>query len=60
MFREANAGSDVVDEFCNQLCALKRAQTAEDIANAALFLTSDEACNITGQALNVCGGCEFR
>ena len=60
MFREANDGSDVVDVFCNQLCALKRAQTAEDIANAALFLTSDEACNITGQALNVCGGCEFR
>lgn len=60
MFRHAGNGKEVVDEFCKQLCALKRAQTPADIANAALFLTSDEASNITGQALNVCGGCEFR
>lgn len=60
MFQSAGNGKEVVDEFCRQLCALKRAQTPEDIASAALFLTSDEASNITGQALNVCGGCEFR
>ena len=32
------------------------AQEPEDIANAALFLLSDKARYITGQALNVCGG----
>lgn len=31
-------------------------QTPEDIGDAALFLCSDEAKNITGQALNVDGG----
>lgn len=33
-----------------------RAQTCEDIANGVLFLCSDLAKNITGQALNICGG----
>jgi NAD(P)-dependent dehydrogenase (short-subunit alcohol dehydrogenase family) len=33
-----------------------RAQTCEDIANGVLFLCSDLARNITGQALNICGG----
>lgn len=60
MFENATNGKEVVDEFCRQLCALKRAQTPADMANAALFLTSEEACSITGQALNICGGCEFR
>jgi NAD(P)-dependent dehydrogenase (short-subunit alcohol dehydrogenase family) len=31
-------------------------QTAEDIGNAVVFFASDEAAEITGQALNVCGG----
>jgi NAD(P)-dependent dehydrogenase (short-subunit alcohol dehydrogenase family) len=35
---------------------LKRFGTPEDIANAALFLASDEAAYITGAALNVDGG----
>ena len=60
MFKNAKDGKGVVDEFSRQLCALKRAQTPADVANAALFLTSGEAGNITGQALNSCGGCEFR
>ncbi|WP_194841451.1 SDR family NAD(P)-dependent oxidoreductase [Sporosarcina obsidiansis] len=42
-----------------QRVAMKREQTPEDIANAVLFLSSEEAKNITGQALNVCGGSEF-
>lgn len=33
-----------------------RPQTCEDIANGVLFLCSDLAANITGQALNICGG----
>ena len=37
----------------------KRAQTPEDMGNAVVFLASDEAKEITGQALNVCGGLAF-
>ena len=36
-----------------------RAQTAEEIASAALFLVSDQASAITGQTLNVDGGMAF-
>jgi 2-keto-3-deoxy-L-fuconate dehydrogenase len=36
-----------------------RGQTAEEIAAAALFLCSDEASAITGQAINVDGGMSF-
>jgi len=36
-----------------------RGQTAEEIARAALFLCSDSASAITGQALNVDGGAVF-
>lgn len=35
---------------------LKRGGTAEDVANACLFLASDMSAYITGQVLNVCGG----
>ncbi len=35
---------------------LKRAGTADDVANAALFLASDLSGYITGQVLAVCGG----
>lgn len=35
---------------------LKRAGTAEDVANACLFLASDLSKYISGQVLNVCGG----
>jgi 3-oxoacyl-[acyl-carrier protein] reductase len=35
---------------------LKRGGTAEDVANAAIFLGSDMSAYITGQVLNVCGG----
>jgi len=35
---------------------LKRGGSADDVANAALFLASDLSSYITGQVLNVCGG----
>jgi NAD(P)-dependent dehydrogenase (short-subunit alcohol dehydrogenase family) len=35
---------------------LRRFGTPQDIANAALFLASDEAAYITGAGLNVDGG----
>ncbi len=35
---------------------LQRANTPEDIAAMAAFLASDDARNITGQAINVDGG----
>jgi 3-oxoacyl-[acyl-carrier protein] reductase len=35
---------------------LKRGGTAEDVANASVFLASDMSAYITGQVLNVCGG----
>ncbi|MCG6880740.1 MAG: SDR family oxidoreductase [Deltaproteobacteria bacterium] len=38
---------------------MKRPQTAEDIGNAVVFLASDGAKEITGQALNVDGGAMF-
>jgi len=36
-----------------------RGQTAQEIADAALFLCSDKASAITGQAINVDGGAVF-
>ncbi|MXW51421.1 MAG: SDR family oxidoreductase, partial [Gammaproteobacteria bacterium] len=35
---------------------LKREQTVEDMGNAAVFLASEAAKNITGQSLMVDGG----
>jgi NAD(P)-dependent dehydrogenase (short-subunit alcohol dehydrogenase family) len=35
---------------------LGRAGTPEDVANAVLFLASDEADYITGECIHVCGG----
>jgi NAD(P)-dependent dehydrogenase (short-subunit alcohol dehydrogenase family) len=37
----------------------KTYQTPEDIGKAVVFLASEDAKEITGQALNVCGGSYF-
>jgi len=61
MFRR-NTDPDVVseragfDSYIQANCPLRREQTPEDIGHAVVFLVSDEAKNITGQALNVDGG----
>jgi NAD(P)-dependent dehydrogenase (short-subunit alcohol dehydrogenase family) len=47
----------VFDKRVADLVPMRREQTPEDIGWAAVFLASEEARNITGQALNVDGGC---
>jgi NAD(P)-dependent dehydrogenase (short-subunit alcohol dehydrogenase family) len=37
----------------------QRVQYPEDMGNAVVFFASDEAKEITGQALNVCGGMRY-
>ena len=44
------------DTTIEKNCPLGREQTPEDIGKAAAFLASQDARNITGQALNVDGG----
>jgi enoyl-[acyl-carrier-protein] reductase (NADH) len=38
------------------LTMLKRAETLEDLANAAVFAVSDKARHITGSVINITGG----
>ena len=44
------------DRTIESSCPLRREQTPEDIGKAVAFLASEDARNITGQALNVDGG----
>ena len=46
---------EVYDEYVQEM-ALKRVTTPQDIANAVLFLASEDARQITGQELTVDGG----
>jgi NAD(P)-dependent dehydrogenase (short-subunit alcohol dehydrogenase family) len=45
----------VYDEYVREM-ALRRVTTPEDVANAVLFLCSEESRNMTGQCLTVDGG----
>jgi meso-butanediol dehydrogenase/(S,S)-butanediol dehydrogenase/diacetyl reductase len=47
------------DAYIQTNCPLRREQTPEDIGNAVVFLVSDAARNITGQALNIDGGIQM-
>jgi meso-butanediol dehydrogenase/(S,S)-butanediol dehydrogenase/diacetyl reductase len=47
----------VFEAAVRQRIPMGRAQTPEDIGNAVVFFASDDAKEITGQALNVDGGC---
>ena len=59
-FRQRKAASQTMEEFgdafAREFVPLRRLQTADDIAAGFVFLTSDEAREITGAALNVGGG----
>ncbi len=45
----------VYEEYVQEM-ALRRVTTAEDVANAVLFLSSEDSRNMTGQCLTVDGG----
>lgn len=50
------SGLEICKSIAKTNCAMQRLQTGEDIANAVMFLSSDEAKNITGEILDVAGG----
>ena len=54
--RAMNLPTETVRQKLVGLTMLKRMVRAEDVAAAVLFLASDAAANITGQALDVSGG----
>ena len=45
----------VYDEYVEEMC-LKRVTTCQDVANAVLFMASEDSRQITGQAITVDGG----
>jgi NAD(P)-dependent dehydrogenase (short-subunit alcohol dehydrogenase family) len=49
------APEQVYQEYVGEM-ALRRVTTARDIANAVLFLVSDDSANMTGQSVTVDGG----
>ena len=49
-------GREIFDRAVETRAPMKKALTPEDIGNLAAFLASDDAHNITGQAINVDGG----
>jgi len=53
---EGGTATSIGGRFANENIPLQRLQSADDIANAAVFLASAEAREITGAALNVGGG----
>jgi len=56
--RTGRDGEEMFKEFLNGILQ-GRPQTADEIAAAAVFLVSDQASAITGQALSVDGGMSF-
>ena len=49
-------GREYFKQLIEDLTPMKKEQTPEDIGKLAAFLASDDADNITGQAINVDGG----
>ena len=51
--------AEVRQKYIDQV-PMKRGCTYDDVANAVVFLASDESGYMTGQAINVTGGQEMR
>lgn len=56
---EGMSAREIFDKITTTKTPLGRGQTAEDIGKTVVFLASDDAREITGQALNVDGGKVF-
>jgi NAD(P)-dependent dehydrogenase (short-subunit alcohol dehydrogenase family) len=54
--KEMKGPRDIFLSMVDRLTPLGREQTPEDIGRLAVFLTSEDAKNITGQSINVDGG----
>jgi NAD(P)-dependent dehydrogenase (short-subunit alcohol dehydrogenase family) len=54
--KEGGDAAGIGQRFAAENIPLQRLQSAGDIANTAVFLASDEAREITGEAINVGGG----
>lgn len=50
------SGRDYFNRLVEEMIPMKKEQTPQDIGKMAAFLASDDAHNITGQAINVDGG----
>jgi len=50
---------EVRQKYIDQV-PMKRGCTYDDVCNVVVFLASDQACYMTGQAINVTGGQEMR
>jgi NAD(P)-dependent dehydrogenase (short-subunit alcohol dehydrogenase family) len=57
--RRYNISEEDIPEYYRNRCALKTNIQPEDIANAALFLVSQQAAKITGAIITVDGGVAF-
>jgi NAD(P)-dependent dehydrogenase (short-subunit alcohol dehydrogenase family) len=57
---EQRGYDDWGNEKVKKIIPLGRWQTVEDVANMAVFLASDRSASVTGQSINVDGGCIMR
>ena len=58
--RKLNMDEDQVRDYYNAKVPLGREVTLEEIGNVVVFLCSDQASYMTGQAINITGGQEMR
>ena len=54
-----NISEEEIPNYYKDRCALKTNIQPEDVANAAIFLVSNEAAKITGAIITVDGGVAF-
>ncbi|MBO5522008.1 MAG: SDR family oxidoreductase, partial [Eubacterium sp.] len=59
VFAHATTSEEIVNTMA-MASNMRRMQTAEDMANAVLFLASEFSCNVSGQYINVDAGTLYR